>query len=218
MEHLARELARLAWELERQAEDLLNWANGSSRSDESPGMEATLGRIEARLGSVHEHTSELLRRVPADLEQAVTDLKEALLVRLDEATGANQSARSGDPFRPTRATEATQSPQAAIRALTPQERRVFQLCFQSGLLSYRDIAIHLDVTPTAAKNLVNRVFQSARKRPLFVKRYEHGAVRLGVQPDLQRRILGGPKTDMAERRPAGAHSAERLAARTRRPP
>jgi hypothetical protein len=64
------------------------------------------------------------------------------------------------------------------------------VCFQSGLLSYRDIAGHLDITPTAAKNLVNRVFRAANKRPLFVKRYEHGAVRVGVQPGIQERILG----------------------------
>jgi len=189
MEHLARELARLAWQLERDAADLTEWANRSNRSDGS-SVAAGLERIEARLGSVHEHTSELLRRVPTDLNAAVTDLRQALLVRLDEATGANGSAESHDYPRATRATEATQSPHAAIRALTPQERRVFHVCFQSGLLSYRDIAGHLDITPTAAKNLVNRVFQAAHKRPLFVKRYEHGSVRVGVQPGIQERIPG----------------------------
>ena len=189
MERLARELARLAWQLERDAADLVQWANRSNRSDESP-VAASLGRIEARLGTVHEHTSELLRRVPADLNAAIADLRQALLLRLDEATRANGSAESQDQPEATRATGATHSPQAAIRALTPQERRVFQVCFQSGLLSYRDIAGHLDITPTAAKNLVNRVFQAAHKRPLFVKRYEHGAVRVGVQPAFQERILG----------------------------
>jgi len=182
-------MARLAWQLERDAADLAEWANRSNRSDESP-VAASLGRIEARLGTVHEHTSELLRRVPVDLNVAVADLRQALLVRLDEATGVNGSAESQDQPGATRATEATQSPQAAIRALTPQERRVFQVCFQSGLLSYRDIAGHLDITPTAAKNLVNRVFQAAHKRPLFVKEYRHGAVRVGVQPGIQERILG----------------------------
>jgi len=189
MEHLARELARLAWQLERDAADLTEWANRSNRSDGS-AVAASLGRIEARLGSVHEHTSELLRRVPADLNAAVADLRQALLVRLDEATGANGSAESQDRQGATRATETTQSPQAAIRALTPQERKVFQVCFQSGLLSYRDIAGHLDITPTAAKNLVNRVFQAADKRALFVKHHEHGAVRVGVRPGIQERILG----------------------------
>lgn len=65
-------------------------------------------------------------------------------------------------------------------SLTPQERRVFQLCLQSGFLSYRDIASHLDITPTAAKNLVNRIFLSDRKRPLFAKECKHGTVRVGV--------------------------------------
>jgi len=217
MEHLARELARLAWQLERDTADLAEWANRSNRSDESP-VAASLGRIEARLGTVHEHTSELLRRVPVELDKAIADLRQALLVRLDEATRANGSAESQDQPAATRATETTQSPQAAIRALTPQERRVFQVCFQSGLLSYRDIAEHLDITPTAAKNLVNRVFQSAHKRSLFVKRYEHGAVRVGVQPDLQRRILGGPKTEGDRTKPSVVQSAPGFAARTRRPP
>jgi DNA-directed RNA polymerase specialized sigma24 family protein len=189
MEHLARELAHLAWQLERDAADLAEWANRSNYSDESP-VAASLGRIEARLGSVHEHTSELLRRVPVELDKAIADLRQVLLVRLDEATRANGSAESQDQPGATRATETNQSPQAAIRALTPQERRVFQVCFQSGLLSYRDIAGHLDITPTAAKNLVNRVFLAAHKRPLFTKEYRHGVVRVGVQPGIQERILG----------------------------
>jgi len=191
MEHLARELARLAWQLERDAADLAEWANRSNRSDGSlQSTETALARIETRLVTVHEHTSELLRRVPVELDKAIADLRQALLVRLDEATRANGSAESQDQPGATRATEANQSPQAAIRALTPQERRVFQVCFQSGLLSYRDFAGHLDITPTAAKNLVNRVFQSANKHPLFVKRYEYGSVRVGVQPGIQERILG----------------------------
>ena len=198
MEHLARELARLAWQLERDAADLAEWANRSNRSDESP-VAASLGRIEARLGTVHEHTSELLRRVPVELDKAIADLRQALLVRLDEATRANGSAESQDQPGATRATEATQSPQAAIRALTPQERRVFQVCFQSGLLSYRDIAQHLDVTPTAAKNLVNRIFQSDHKRLLFSKEYKHGAVRVGLQPNLQNRILEGRSREAKKR-------------------
>ena len=217
MEHLARELARLAWQLERDAADLAEWANRSNRSDESP-VAASLGRIEVRLGTVHEHTSELLRRVPVELDKAIADLRQALLVRLDEATGANGSAESQDQPGATRATETTQSPQAAIRALSPQERRVFQVCFQSGLLSYRDIAGHLDITPTAAKNLVNRVFQAADKRMLFVKHHEHGAVRVGVQPDLQRRILGGAKKEGDRAMPPVVRSAPGFATRTRRPP
>jgi hypothetical protein len=65
------------------------------------------------------------------------------------------------------------------------------MCFQSGLLSYRDIASQLDITPTAAKNLVNRIFLSDRKRALFAKEYRHGAVRLALRPEVQGRILAG---------------------------
>ena len=52
MEHLARELARLAWQLQRDVEDLQAWANQTKRSpesDESVGQ--SLARIEARLGA-----------------------------------------------------------------------------------------------------------------------------------------------------------------------
>jgi hypothetical protein len=93
-----------------------------------------------------------------------------------------------------------QSPVAEVKSLIPQERRVFQLCFQTGFLSYRDIASHLDITPTAAKNLVNRIFQSGRKRPLFTKQLEHGAVRVGLPPELQRQILAGGKPGERKKR------------------
>jgi hypothetical protein len=65
------------------------------------------------------------------------------------------------------------------------------MCFRSGFLSYQDIASQLDITATAAKNLVNRIFQSDRKRSLFTKQYQHGAVRVGLQPAVQGRILAG---------------------------
>jgi hypothetical protein len=75
--------------------------------------------------------------------------------------------------------------------LTPQERRVFQLCFQSGFLTYDEIAERLEITAGAAKNLVNRIFLSDRKRPLFSKEYQHGSARVGIGPGLERRILAG---------------------------
>ena len=74
---------------------------------------------------------------------------------------------------------------------------MFELCFQLGFLSYRDIASRLAITPTAAKNLINRLFQSDRKRPLFVKEYSHGAVRVSVKPDMQRRMLAGRREEQA---------------------
>jgi hypothetical protein len=55
MEHLARELARLAWQLQRDVEGLRDWANEANRSDRSDESDesigSALGRIEARLGA-----------------------------------------------------------------------------------------------------------------------------------------------------------------------
>ena len=195
MEHLARELARLAWQLQRDVEDLRDWANEANRSDESDeSIGSALGRIEARLGAVHGQTSELIQRVPNDLGQVLSDLKNVLLVRLDELAAANQSIESSGSVQScveNRANHSGQSPVSAARLLTPQERRVFQLCFQSGFLSYHDIAAHLDIAPTAAKNLVNRMFQSDQKRTLFAKQNEHGTVRVGIQPEVKGRMFSG---------------------------
>ena len=195
MEHLARELARLAWQLQQDVEDLADWANGANQSEGSDkSVEESLERIEGKLGAVHGQTSELIHRVPSDLGQVLSDLKQALLLRLEELTTTNQSIESAGAYRSgvgNQANHSLQSPALAARLLTPQERRVFQLCFQTGFLSYRDIASHLDITPTAAKNLVNRIFLSDRKCPLFTKQYQHGAVRVGIQPDIKGRMLGG---------------------------
>jgi DNA-binding CsgD family transcriptional regulator len=195
MEHLARELARLAWQLQRDAEDIRGWANEANRSGESDeSVESALGRIEARLGTVHGQTSELIRRVPSDLGQVLADLKNVLLVRLGEFAAANQSIESSGSVLScvgNQPNHLRQSPASAAMLLTPQERRIFQLCFQSGFLSYHDIATHLDITPTAAKNLVNRMFQSDQKRILFAKQQEHGTVRVGIQPEVKGRMFGG---------------------------
>jgi len=194
MDRLARELAELAWELQRDAQYLRAWANLANRSGESAESTAgVLERIERKIGAVHGQTSELIERVPKDLGQVLAELKQALVLRLDEAARATESAESDDPLvadASNRANQTNHSPTSAVKSLTPQERRVFEVCFQSGLLAYRDIAAHLEITPTAAKNLVNRIFQSDRKRPLFTKEHRHGAVRVGVQPGVQAHILG----------------------------
>jgi DNA-directed RNA polymerase specialized sigma24 family protein len=194
MDRLARELAELAWELQRDAQYLRAWANLRNRSGESAeSTAAALVRIERKLGAVHGQTSELIERVPKDLGQVLAELKQTLVLRLDEVVRATESAESDEPLvadASNRANQTNHSPASAVRSLTPQERRVFEVCFQSGLLSYRDIAAHLEITPTAARNLVNRIFQSDRKRPLFTKERRHSAVRVGVQPGVQAYILG----------------------------
>jgi DNA-binding CsgD family transcriptional regulator len=191
MEELAREVGRLARELQQDVEDLRRRTAPSNGSTGSVDSVDRLGRIERELEAVHADTRELVGRVPADLGGQIADLRRSLLVRLEQVAEPTQSTESGALGRPVRSAPSTQSPQAMVMALTPQERRVFRLCFESGFLTYREIADHLDITPSAAKNLVNRLFQSDRKRTLFAKRYSQGAARVGLQPDLQRRILGG---------------------------
>ena len=189
------ELARLAWELEMDAEDLLVQAGRSNRSVESTDAVAQrLVRIESKVSDIHGHTSELIRRVPGDLGPVLAELKEVLITRLESLLEATQSHGSADSRHVAAANQATHSAQSAgavVPSLTPQERKVFQMCFRSGFLSYRDIASQLDITSTAAKNLVNRIFLSDRKRSLFTKQYHHGAVRVGLQPAVQGRILAG---------------------------
>ena len=210
MEHLSRELARLAWQLQRDSEELRAWANGATESIESDQSVAeVLDRIEHKLTAVHDHTSTLIERVPANLNDLLAELKQTLILRLDEVIQATRSVesnqsidavKSGDCEFSRHSALRNQSSLAGVKSLTPQERRVFQLCFQTGFLSYRDIASHLDITPTAAKNLVNRIFQSDRKRPLFTKHFEHGAVRVGLPSELQRQILAGSKSSERKKR------------------
>ena len=195
MEQLAHELSRLAWRLQRDAEYLRAWVEDQNESAESTqATQAVLERIDRRLAAVHGQTSELVSRVPKDLSQTMTELKETILARLaemNEPTQSDGATASASLYSPNEANHSQQSPGAAMRLLTPQERRVFQLCFQSGLVTYEEIANHLDITASAAKNLVNRIFQSDRKRSLFSKEYRHGAARVGIGSGLEKRILAG---------------------------
>ena len=203
MERLAREIERLAREIQRDLDGLLGLRNASNQSVESAQSTVeALERIERKLGVVHGHTTELIQRVPNDLGLVLGDLKSTLILRLGELDQATQSDESGVSRRrpmSNQVNQPNQSPMSAA-ALTHQERRVFEMCFQSGFLSYRDIADRLDITPTAAKNLINRLFQSDRKRPLFVKEYSHGAVRVSVRPDTQKQILAGRREEQAPQR------------------
>jgi DNA-binding CsgD family transcriptional regulator len=189
MEHLVREVARLALQVQIDIADLRNnWSQSNESAESVSSRVDILSRIESKLGDVHSDTRELIRRVPADLGSILVELRRALLIRLAEVMEGNQS---DDKAEKDDTNESNQSLSTTVKSLTPQERRVFQLCFQSGFLTYGEIAGHLDITPSAAKNLVNRMLQSDRKRPLFAKQYSHGTARVGVQPDLEKRILAG---------------------------
>jgi len=200
MEAIAREVARLAHQVQRGIEDLQHeWALPAQPTEPADPIAEALDRIDRKLAAVYGHTSDLIERVPKDLGRVLLELKRSLILRLEEVAGANGSAGSSAAAERDQGGDSAQSPMAAMKSLTPQEQRVFQLCFQSGFLSYREIAEQLDITPSAAKNLVNRIFQSDRKRPLFAKQYKHGTARVGIQPELEERVLAGNGNRESER-------------------
>jgi len=198
MERLAEEVARLARELEREVDDLRRALADSNGPSEATDSTERLGRMERRLEAIQGDTGELIRRVPGDLGELLAEMKRLLLLRLVESAGATESVDAGVVANDSPQT--LPAPSMMVRSLTRQERRVFELCFQSGFLSYREIAEHLDITPSAAKNLVNRMLQLGRKRPLFAKQYKHGVARVGIRPDLKDRILKGPGSEEKQRR------------------
>lgn len=200
MERLVCEISRLAREIQRDIEELPTRAYHSNGSVESAGSAQRLERIERKLEAVHEDTGEIIRRVPKDLGGMLADLKRSMLLRLEVAAQSNESADSSTSHHEIAPNHSNRSVATMVKLLTSQERHVFQLCFQSGFLTYRDIAEHLDITAGAAKNLVNRIFQSDKKRPLFTKQYKHGSARIGLQPDLQSRILTGSSRGSRKKR------------------
>ena len=201
MEHLVREVARLALQVQIDiAEFRSNWSQSNESVESVSSARDILSRIDRKLGDVHGDTRELIRRVPVDLGSTLAELKRAVLLRIAEVMEENQSNQSDDKGTKDDTNQSNQSLSMTVNALTPQERRVFQLCFQSGFLTYGEIAGHLDITPSAAKNLVNRMLQSDKKRPLFSKQYRHGTARVGVQPDLENQILAGQPRRKGDRR------------------
>jgi len=192
MEELARQIAALAEGIQRDLEQWRSGRSGSAAPNESNHSTRSLRRIEDKLEAIHDDTGELVRRVPANLHELLAELKHDVLARL--ASAGKAGMREGESAVSEGTNQSNHSTQSAIRmveSLTPQERHVFQLCFQSGHLTYQEIAERLDISAGAAKNLVNRIFQSDQKRPLFEKRYSRGSARVGVSPETRQSILKG---------------------------
>ena len=199
LKRLQQIISRLSHQHRQKPNNVCHNSNVSAGSEDSiVPVSPRPTHIERKLDNIYEHTRILVQRVPADLGLLLDQLKRTLLLRLDELSQmrpANYSPQSDSPA------QATDSVYAVMNALTAQERQVFQLCFNAGFLSYRELASHLDITPGSAKNLVNRMFQSDRKRPLFAKKYRHGAVRVGIRPDLDKKILAAQKDKGKKSRP-----------------
>lgn len=194
---LSRRIAEEARRLEAEMESLRLAFDMYDPNSSTESIESTLSRIEERLIEVHGHTGKLVERVPENLTPILAELREAVLVRIDlwkshtarsdGSTQSNESNRSaetgGDWLR------------EALDNLTAQEKRLFQVCFEYGLVTYKELASRLGITPTSAKNIVNRLFQNTRKRALFRKECTHGVAKVGVDEVIQRQILKGRQKD-----------------------
>ena len=113
----------------------------STSTESIESIESTLNRIEGRLTEVHSHTGKLIERVPENLLPILAELKEAVLVRIDSLKNA-AIASSGS----TQSNESNRSaeiegdwPGEALSNLTPQEKKLFQACFECGLVTYKEL-------------------------------------------------------------------------------
>jgi hypothetical protein len=195
--HITEEARQLQAEIESL--HLVFDMYGSTESIES--IESTLSRIEERLIDVHGHTGKLIERVPQSLASILTELKETILLRIDSlkptATESNRSTQSNESNRSGKRQDNWLG--EVINGLTPQEKKLFQVCFECGLITYKELASRLGITPISAKNTVNRLFQSENKRALFRKECTHGIARVGVDEVIQRQILKGRQKDSSAR-------------------
>jgi DNA-binding Lrp family transcriptional regulator len=199
LEELSRQVAKEARRLQTEMENF-NFSDAlqrSNRSNESTrSVESALSRIEERLEKVHGHTGELVNRVPENLCLLLAEIKEAVLDRIDSLKQAS-----------TKSNESNQSIESVrrkgdwrielFRKLTPREQSLFRSCFGSGLITYKELAKRLDISPISAKNIVNRLFQDGDKRRLFRKTHVRGVTRVGVTEAVEQKILHsdrkGPK-------------------------
>jgi len=186
------ELSRQATHLSQQIQVDLKAATISTatRPDDAPrpSVEAALERIERRLIALHGHTDSLVRRIPPDLTPLLQGIQAAAAERC-AATPPGSVAPSARES-PAGSTIAALDLEETVEQLTPQERRVFEICFQSGFLTYKDIAHQLDTTATTAKNIVNRIFRDPNKARLFHKKQRHGIASVALDGEVEKRILG----------------------------
>ena len=139
--------------------------------------------------------------MPENLEPLLLEVKAAVLDRIDslkeettESTGSTESFESGKHRNDWRS--------ELLKKLTPRERNLFTACFGSGLITYKELAASLNITPVSAKNIVNRLFQNADKRRLFSKSHIRGVTKIGLTEAVEQRILRSEKDSKKGKKPA----------------
>jgi len=161
--------------------------DGTKSTGSTESIQSALVRIEGKLSEVHGHTGTLVKRVPENLAVVIAELKESVLARLDSlkklSTESNESTQS------VKSDTKSDWRVKLLGRLTPQERNLFKVCFTGGLITYKELAQRLNISPVSAKNLVNQLFKDPDKRRLFHKKHIHGAAKIGVNPAVEQKIL-----------------------------
>jgi len=172
-----------------------------SRSDDSfvevgdgNTSKTILWSLERKIDSVRADTTELLRRVPYDLREVIEQAKDSILVRIDSMLHSDRSdgllaadAGFGKPAAHSNRSELSVAEQ--LWRLTPRERAVFRICFESGFLTYRELGEKLGLSQVAAKNVVNALLRHPHKSGLLTKAGTPKEVRVGVAQDVSAEVL-----------------------------
>ena len=196
LEELSRQIAKETRQLQAEIDSLRRPTQPISPIGSTESNGSALGRIEERLIHVHRDTETLVQRVPTDLALLLGELKQVLLERIDSLKQV-----------PTGSKESTESVESKgnlynelLLKLTPREQTLLKVCFESGLITYKEVAARLGITPTSAKNIVNRIFQSSDKRRFFRKMRMGGVAKIGVDEAIEKKILIGKERTADDRR------------------
>ncbi|MHC4104103.1 MAG: sigma factor-like helix-turn-helix DNA-binding protein [Planctomycetota bacterium] len=172
LEELSRYIAK---ECERIQADLKD-----PGTDMGAQSESSLSRIEKQVSEIRGHTRELIERVPENLSPLLIGIKESVL-EIMSSSWKQQSAERAKPASPR-----GNWIMDTLQKLTPQEKKLFKLCFQNGLITYEDLAERLGISLITTRGIVNRLFQDVDKRRLFCKKRRDGFINVGLTEAAER--------------------------------
>lgn len=161
--------------------------------DSTTGLvQAVLTRIEERLAKVEGHIIELLRRFPENFSSELAEFKNSLFERIDSLkpqTTEPTGSTGGRPVVDRVDTLKNNWYEEVFLKLTPREKSIFNACFNSGLITYEELAERLHISPTTVKNKINQLLQDADKRRLFHKEHINGIAKIRVAKKTENKIL-----------------------------
>ena len=142
--------------------------------------ESTLSRIERQVSEIRGNTKELIERVPENLSPLLIGIKESVLEIMSSSWKQRSMERTGQTLPKGNWVMDT------LEKLTPQEKKLFKLCFQNGLITYEDLAERLGISLITTRGIVNRLFQDIDKRRLFCKKRRDGFINVGLTEAVER--------------------------------